>query len=112
MRRAAWVLVVMIWGAELGCILPASAQDAAPAPMSREMSREAMIVPGEAGTADRQTDISARARRRPPTRLRGYGRTRYLPPSARRECRAWYVEEHRPSGTVITPRQQCWWVRG
>ena len=30
----------------------------------------------------------------------------------KRECKAWYVEERRPSGPVVTPRMQCWWVRG
>ena len=33
-------------------------------------------------------------------------------PNAKRECAARYVEEHRPSGTVVTPRLRCWWVRG
>jgi hypothetical protein len=29
-----------------------------------------------------------------------------------RECAAQLVQEYRPSGTVIVPRMQCWWVRG
>ena len=33
-------------------------------------------------------------------------------PGAKRDCRAWYVIENRPSGAVMTPRQQCWWVQG
>lgn len=33
-------------------------------------------------------------------------------PNAKRDCRAWYVIENRPSGAVMTPRQQCWWVPG
>ena len=37
---------------------------------------------------------------------------RYPGPNAKRECVARYVEEHRPSGTVVTPRMRCWWVRG
>lgn len=37
---------------------------------------------------------------------------RYPGPNARRECVARYVEEHRPSGTVVTPRMSCRWVRG
>jgi hypothetical protein len=28
-----------------------------------------------------------------------------------RECRAWLVQEFRPSGTVIVPRERCRWVR-
>jgi hypothetical protein len=29
-----------------------------------------------------------------------------------RECTATYVQEYRPSGTVITPRMNCYWRRG
>jgi hypothetical protein len=36
----------------------------------------------------------------------------YPGPNAKRECVAHYVEEHRPSGTVVTPRMNCRWVRG
>jgi hypothetical protein len=32
--------------------------------------------------------------------------------NAKRDCTAYYVEEHRPSGTVVTPRMRCRWVRG
>ncbi|TWB93710.1 hypothetical protein FBZ93_110317 [Bradyrhizobium macuxiense] len=38
---------------------------------------------------------------------------RYNPgPNAVRECTATYVQEHRPSGTVITPRMNCFWRPG
>ena len=38
---------------------------------------------------------------------------RYNPgPNAVRECSAHYVQEARPSGTVITPRMNCFWRRG
>ncbi len=30
-------------------------------------------------------------------------------PNAKRHCRAWLAKEYRVSGTVIVPRQQCWW---
>ena len=36
----------------------------------------------------------------------------YPGPNAKRECAARYVEEHRPSGTVVAPRMNCRWVRG
>lgn len=36
----------------------------------------------------------------------------YPGPAAKRDCRAWYVLEHRPSGTVMTPRMRCDWVPG
>jgi hypothetical protein len=29
-----------------------------------------------------------------------------------RDCKFWLAQEYRPSGTVIVPRQHCWWVRG
>jgi hypothetical protein len=38
---------------------------------------------------------------------------RYNPgPNAVRVCNAYYVQEARPSGTVITPRMQCYWRPG
>src|ERR1700712_2380428 len=38
---------------------------------------------------------------------------RYNPgPNAVRDCSATYVQEHRPSGTVITPRMNCYWRPG
>jgi hypothetical protein len=68
------------------------------------------------------TDISAQNRkvRRPPTRLRVYPSynpddvyPRYYPgPNAVRDCTATYVQEFRPSGTVITPRMNCFWRPG
>jgi hypothetical protein len=37
---------------------------------------------------------------------------RYNPgPHAVRECNATYVQEFRPSGTVIVPRVSCYWRR-
>jgi len=36
----------------------------------------------------------------------------YPGPNAKRDCVARYVQEHRPSGTVIVPRMNCRWVRG
>jgi hypothetical protein len=60
--------------------------------------------------------------RRPPARLRIYPRSqiepddvypRYYPGrNAVRECNATYVQEFRPSGTVIVPRMSCHWRRG
>jgi hypothetical protein len=59
---------------------------------------------------------------RPPARLRVYPRYDYWPddvyprynpgPDAVRECNATYVQEYRPSGTVIVPRMHCWWRPG
>lgn len=30
-------------------------------------------------------------------------------PNSKRICRSWLAKEYRVSGTVIVPRQQCWW---
>jgi hypothetical protein len=59
---------------------------------------------------------------RPPRRLRIYPRyqaepdevyPRYDPgPNAVRVCNATYVQEFRPSGTVIVPHMTCVWRRG
>ena len=59
-------------------------------------------------------------RRRPPPRVRVYPRyesdgvyPRYYPGrNAVRECTATYVQEMRPSGTVIVPRTSCHWRPG
>ncbi len=67
------------------------------------------------------TEVSAQHRpRRPTTRLRV---TPYFEPNAVyphyypgrnavRECNATYVQEYRPSGTVIVPRMNCFWRPG
>jgi hypothetical protein len=69
------------------------------------------------------TELSAQRRiRRPLTRLRVYPNyepgpegvyPRYYPGrNAVRDCTATYVQEYRPSGTVIVPRMSCYWRRG
>jgi hypothetical protein len=58
--------------------------------------------------------------RRPPTRLRVYPSyqpegvyPRYFPGrNALRECSVNYVQEYRPSGTVIVPHMSCVWRGG
>jgi hypothetical protein len=79
--------------------------------------RLAQAVPPDASTPRRI--------RKPTTRLRVYPRydrydqwpddvyPRYNPgPNAVRECNATYVQEYRPSGTVIVPRMSCYWRGG
>jgi hypothetical protein len=64
------------------------------------------------------TDVSAQRRlRRVPIYPRDYWEPdvypRYNPgPNAVRVCNATYVQEYRPSGTVITPRMHCYWRPG
>jgi hypothetical protein len=36
----------------------------------------------------------------------------YPGPGAVRQCRAWLAQEFRPSGPVVVPKMNCWWVRG
>jgi hypothetical protein len=64
------------------------------------------------------TDVSAQARKRRP-RVRIYREDErgvypsYNPgPDAVRDCTAHYVQEFRPSGTVIVPRMNCFWRHG
>jgi hypothetical protein len=95
---------------------------------------------GQAAPADRENVAAAvehsaqtrddRVRRRQVPRIRVYPREFYpypcrnyhaafvLPydfecpgPNAVRHCSFRLVQEHRPSGTVIVPRQSCWWAR-
>jgi hypothetical protein len=66
------------------------------------------------------TEISSQRRVRRPTRLRVYPSyepydvyPRYFPGrNAVRDCTATYVQEYRPSGTVIVPHMNCYWRRG
>ena len=84
-------------------------------------------VPAEAQTAAPEIRLAQAAspdapppRKRPQTRLRVtpyYSPDgvypRYNPgPDAVRECNATYVQEFRPSGTVIVPHMSCYWRRG
>ncbi|MCA6118719.1 hypothetical protein J6524_28135 [Bradyrhizobium sp. WSM 1738] len=105
-----WIVTVATWAAFTGLLLPAAvaqAQTAAP---------ELRIAPAPKATV---TDVSAQ-RRRPLRRVPIYSQEwapsvypRYNPgPNAVRDCTAHYVQEYRPSGTVITPRMNCWWRPG
>jgi hypothetical protein len=75
---------------------------------------------GRTAQASQPTEASAqrrRAVRRVPIYPRDEWRPdvypRYYPgPNAVRECTATYVQEYRPSGTVITPRMNCYWRGG
>jgi hypothetical protein len=96
------------------CSLPATGATAQSAPpVGRTMK------PAQADA----TDLSAQRRVRPPaTRLRVYPNyqpapdgvyPRYFPGrNAVRDCSATYVQEFRPSGTVIVPHMSCFWRPG
>jgi hypothetical protein len=90
-------------------LLPASGTGAQTAPSATQLE--------QASTA-----IEPPHRRRPLRRVPIYPRyqpepdgvyPRYYPgPNAVRDCTATYVQEFRPSGTVITPRMHCFWRPG
>lgn len=91
-----------------------------PATTSAQAQQTAAANAGRAA-ADRLTDVSSQDRvRRAPRRVPVYPRDegddvipRYNPgPNAVRDCTASYVQEYRPSGTVIVPRMNCFWRRG
>ena len=59
------------------------------------------------------TDSAAPKRAHPPAHIRVRPLLPSYPgPEAVRQCAFWLATEYRPSGTVIVPRQRCWWERG
>jgi hypothetical protein len=108
------ITTVAVWTALAGAAFwPASEASAQASPHSIR----------SANAAQRTTDVSAQRHiRRPPTRLRvhpyyepGFEGVypRYYPGrNAVRDCNATYVQEYRPSGTVIVPRMNCFWRPG
>jgi hypothetical protein len=80
---------------------------------TQEMQRPPAAIHFAADVQSAPTEMSAQRRlRRATTRIRVYRLPGSYPgPNAVRECRAWYVQEFRPSGTVIVPRMRCWWRR-
>ena len=103
-----------VWAALAGAfLLPTSGTLAQTAP-----SRMQVAQASSPATVDRPAP-RRRALRRVPIYPRYQGEPtdgvypRYYPgPNAVRDCTATYVEEHRPSGTVITPRMNCFWRPG
>jgi hypothetical protein len=105
---AVWVALVGIFA------LPAAGAWAQTAPAGTRVAQAAPAPDDPSATAPRA--------RRPLRRLRIYPRyeaapddvyPRYDPgPNAVRDCTATYVQEYRPSGTVIVPRMHCFWRQG
>ena len=65
-----------------------------------------IVPPAAAAPGDQRQDLFAQ-QRRPHVTI--YPRHRKLGPNAKRQCRFWLAQEYRVSGTVIVPRQHCWW---
>jgi hypothetical protein len=107
------IVTVAISAAFAGLLL-ADASAQAQTPTAPTMLRGAQASGGAA------TDVSAQQRRRRLQRVPIYRQEwvpdvypRYNPgPNAVRDCTAHYVQEYRPSGTVITPRMNCYWRPG
>ena len=106
MKAIGAVLSVFLAGA---LVLPSEAGWAQSAPSGARVAQAAPTEP-----------VAPRPVRRTP-RLRIYPNyeavpevyQRYYPgPNAVRECNATYVQEFRPSGTVIVPRMNCFWRPG
>jgi hypothetical protein len=102
-----------IWLALIGAFsLPAAGASAQTAPSGTRIAQ-----------ASQPAEADGRVRvRRPLRRLPIYPHNqpepdgvypRYFPGrNAVRDCTATYVQEYRPSGTVIVPRMNCYWRRG
>jgi hypothetical protein len=107
------IVTVAIWAAFAGLLLPDTQAQAQAQTASPEL--RIAQAPGQA-----VTDMSAQ-RRRPLRRVPIYRQQEWAPdvyprynpgPNAVRDCTAHYVQEYRPSGTVITPRMNCYWRPG
>ncbi len=90
----------------------------APAPGAAQSARQGLSA-GDALAQGQPRRARTRVRVQPIYPYRRYHSIYPVPypieypgPNAKRECVARYVEEHRPSGTVVVPRMNCWWVRG
>ncbi len=62
--------------------------------------------------AAQDPDDVARPRVHGPAHITVHPLRSYPGPNAVRQCAFWLATEYRPSGTVITPQQHCWWERG
>jgi hypothetical protein len=104
-----------IWLAFIGAVsLPAAGAGAQTAPSGMRIAQASPPADTEAGGQVRV--------RRPVRRVPIYPHSqpepdgvhpRYFPGrNAVRDCTATYVQEYRPSGTVIVPRMNCYWRRG
>jgi hypothetical protein len=105
------IVTVALWSAFAGFLLPGASAQAQTSPAGL-LATQAPKAP--------VTDLSAQSRR-PLRRVPIYRNEpwetpvypRYNPgPNAVRDCTATYVQEYRPSGTVITPRMNCYWRPG
>ncbi len=106
-----WIVTVALWAACAGSLLAGTTVQAQTASTGLQVAQ---------ASAPAVTDGSAQ-RRRPLRRVPIYRPRAWAPdvyprynpgPNAVRDCTATYVQEYRPSGTVITPRMNCYWRPG
>ena len=103
-----------IWARFCGhFLLPASATMAQTAPSGVQIAQASPPAAAPA-TPRRSTVAAARANLSAlrASRARCVYPRYYPGPNAVRDCTATYVEEYRPSGTVIVPRMNCFWRPG
>lgn len=107
------IVTVAVWAAFAGLLFPGSMAQAQTSGLQTASGLRAAAEPVA-------TDLSAQ-RRRPLRRVPIYRQEEWAPdvyprynpgPNAVRSCTAHYVQEYRPSGTVITPRMNCYWRPG
>lgn len=107
------IVRVAAWAAFAGLLFPGSMAQAQTSGLQTSSGLRAGMEPIA-------TDLSAQ-RRRSLRRVPIYRQEEWAPDvyprynpgrNAVRSCTAHYVEEYRPSGTVITPRMNCYWRPG
>jgi hypothetical protein len=104
------IVTAAIWAAFAGLLLPAAVAQAQTASSGLRTAQ-----PSTSATTDASSQSRKPLRRVPIYRPEWEPDVypRYNPgPNAVRDCTATYVQERRPSGTVITPRMNCYWRRG
>ena len=108
------IMTAAIFGGAIVLTAAAQAHQVRPAADSAQMARPAMVQLAQADAPPPRRRVTNRLRITP---NRDYWPDdvypRYDPgPNAVRVCNAHYVQEYRPSGTVIVPRVACVWRPG
>jgi hypothetical protein len=108
------IMTAAIFSGAMALTAAAQARDARPAADGAQTSRAAGVQLAQADAPVPHRHVRSRLRIYP---NRDYWPAdvypRYDPgPNAVRVCNATYVQEHRPSGTVIVPRVACVWRPG